>query len=192
MRNELTIIAINLIWFMNKIQVNKTKINNLTHIPVQMELKQHLADRGKRLGAYVIDIIPIGLIIFAIAYFFFGFDDTLSAYLNRGESIEPRIKFLKERNWIRNISFLVWLIYCIGMESSERQGTFGKIAMGIKVVNENGERMTINESIGRNTSKTISFIVLSLGFIWILFDKNRQGWHDKINNTFVVNENFNP
>ncbi|HNR59128.1 MAG TPA: RDD family protein [Methanothrix sp.] len=26
-----------------------------------------------------------------------------------------------------------------------------------------------------------------LGYIWVLFDKKRQGWHDKIAGTYVVN-----
>jgi hypothetical protein len=32
----------------------------------------------------------------------------------------------------------------------------------------------------------VSAIVVSLGFIWILFDSKRQGWHDKIAKTYVV------
>ena len=62
--------------------------------------------------------------------------------------------------------------------------------MGIKVIDESGNRMTLSKSIGRNTSKILSYLVISLGFIWILFDKKKQGWHDKMNKTFVVNENF--
>jgi hypothetical protein len=32
----------------------------------------------------------------------------------------------------------------------------------------------------------VSGIVMSLGFIWILFDRKRQGWHDKLARTYVV------
>ncbi len=164
-----------------KVTSNKTKV---------MKIQQNLAERGKRLGAYLIDIIPIALIVFGVFYLFFGFDETLTEYLNRGSDIEPRIKFLQERNWIREISFLVWIIYCIVMESSETQGTLGKSAMGIKVVDENGNRMSLSKSIGRNLSKILSYLIIALGFIWILFDKKKQGWHDKISKTFVVNKNF--
>jgi hypothetical protein len=34
----------------------------------------------------------------------------------------------------------------------------------------------------------ISGLALSLGFIWLAFDPKRQGWHDKIARTYVVNE----
>ncbi len=65
--------------------------------------------------------------------------------------------------------------------------TLGKMALGIRVVDERGQKagffkVLIRETIG----KLVSGIVLLLGFIWILFDGKRQGWHDKIAATFVV------
>ena len=65
--------------------------------------------------------------------------------------------------------------------------TLGKMALGMKVVEESGQkagffRVLIRETIG----KVVSAIILFLGYIWILFDGNRQGWHDKIGGTFVV------
>lgn len=104
-----------------------------------MEIKEHhIAGIGKRLGAYIIDIFPIVLLVFGAFYFFLGFDQTLENYLNRGTDIEPRRIFMKQRNWIREISFLIWLLYCIVMESSPQQGSYGKQLMGIKVVDEFG------------------------------------------------------
>ena len=65
--------------------------------------------------------------------------------------------------------------------------TLGKMALGMRVVDESGQnagflKVLIRETIG----KVVSAIVLLLGFIWILFDGKRQGWHDKIGGTFVV------
>ena len=42
--------------------------------------------------------------------------------------------------------------------------------------------MLIREIIG----KSASALVLYLGFIWILFDLNLPGWHDKIARSYVV------
>ena len=42
--------------------------------------------------------------------------------------------------------------------------------------------LLIREWIG----KSISALVLSLGFLWILIDKENQGWHDKLMSTYVV------
>ncbi|MHA7129845.1 RDD family protein [Algoriphagus namhaensis] len=155
-----------------------------------MEIQKHLADRTGRLLAYLIDIVPIIAAVGLIFYFFFGFDEVLSAYLVRGEAVEPREAFLAQRSDIRDISFLIWVLYCIIMESSPRQGTFGKSAMGIKVVDSQGNRLSLAKSALRNISKILSLVIVFLGFVWILFDKKRQGWHDKIQNTFVVDKAF--
>ena len=55
------------------------------------------------------------------------------------------------------------------------------------VAKENGERagfftMFFREVIG----KTVSLIAFGLGFLWIILDKENQGWHDKIMSTYVV------
>lgn len=155
-----------------------------------MDIEENLAERGKRFGAYLIDIISITLFVFVVFYLFLDFDKTLTNYLNRGSEIEPRIQFLKERNWIRETSFIIWILYCIIMESSKYQGTFGKHIMGIKVIDENGTRLSFSKSIARNISKIVSYLILALGFLWILFDKKKQGWHDKLSKTFVVNKEF--
>ena len=158
-----------------------------THSAADMtSIQPDLADKGKRVIAYLIDIVPILCLVFGVFYLFFGFDQTIANYLNRGNDIAPRIAFLKQRNWIRDSSFLCWVVYCIFMEASSRQGTFGKSIMGIKVVNASRERLTLRESVGRNMSKLLSYGIVGLGFIWILFDKNKQGWHDKLNHTYVI------
>jgi len=155
-----------------------------------LQIEKHLADSGKRFFAYLIDILPITLIVFGTFYLFFDFDTTLQKYFNRGEDLQPRIDFLAQSNLIRNIVTGVWIIYCIFMESSANQGTLGKKAMGIKVIDAKGNQMSIGKSIWRNASKILCIIPFALGFLWILFDKQRQGWHDKLNGTFVVAKNY--
>jgi uncharacterized RDD family membrane protein YckC len=45
-------------------------------------------------------------------------------------------------------------------------------------------------SLGRLVIRYIGYIVsllpLGLGFLWIVFDRRRQGWHDKMANTLVI------
>lgn len=147
---------------------------------------KYLASRGKRFAAYLIDILPIIVIFTWVYHAFFGFDRTLHDYLANKGDIDARARFLHDRNIIREGSFLIWVVYCILMEGTAMQGTLGKAAMEIKVVDENGERLLFSHSVRRNVSKTLSYVFLSWGFIWILFDKKRQGWHDKINRTYVV------
>jgi len=45
-------------------------------------------------------------------------------------------------------------------------------------------RVVFRQTIG----KFVSFAGLNLGFIWILLDSNKQGWHDKIAKCYVVDQ----
>jgi len=62
--------------------------------------------------------------------------------------------------------------------------TPGKRVLGMRVIKENGDpagfgTMLLREWIG----KIISGMILSLGYLWILIDKDRQAWHDKLAST---------
>ena len=81
-----------------------------------------------------------------------------------------------------------WL-YFAGMESSSNMGTIGKIIVGIKVVDEQGERISFLNATGRYFAKIISTAILFIGFIMAAYDVNRQALHDKLAKTFVINKN---
>lgn len=155
-----------------------------------IEIYRHTATSAERFLAYLIDIILIVALVTSFFYLFLGFDIVLENYFSQKGDILARIEFLEQRNWIRNISFLAWVFYCIPMEASSIQGTLGKKIMGIKVVDQIGNRMDLPKSMNRNLSKTLSILIFALGFIWILFDKKKQGWHDKLSKTFVVDKGF--
>lgn len=83
-------------------------------------------------------------------------------------------------------AYIVWALLLFARGSSP-----GKMLLGIRVIRENGRPanfwiMLIRELIG----KYISELILDLGFIWILIDKDNQGWHDKLVSTYVVNKNL--
>lgn len=68
-----------------------------------------------------------------------------------------------------------------------KQATPGKIAVSAKVVDaETGKTLSVGQSIGRYLAYYVSILPLGLGFIWVAFDKRKQGWHDKIAGTVVI------
>lgn len=152
--------------------------------------QSNVASRDKRLWAYLLDMVPITVAVFLLHYYVLGFDDVLYDILNNGQDENSRAGLLSHRNRISNLSFAIWVVYSSAMEASGHQATIGKKALGIKVVDANGHALTHNKAIWRNVSKFLSAIVLGMGFIWILFDKTNQGWHDKIASTYVVNKSF--
>ena len=65
----------------------------------------------------------------------------------------------------------------------------GKVLAGIKVVRSNGMDMGVGTGLLRETiGKLISVLplIVPLGFLWVLFDKENRGWHDKIADTKVI------
>ena len=90
---------------------------------------------------------------------------------------------------INNI--IVWL-YFAGMDSSKHQATVGKMALGIKVVDKNGARISFWRATGRNFAKILSVITFNFGYFMAGFTAYRQALHDIICSTFVVSKNVQP
>jgi uncharacterized RDD family membrane protein YckC len=64
--------------------------------------------------------------------------------------------------------------------------TPGKAIMGVRIVRLDGQHMSLWNSIRRLIGYAISLAVLGVGFLWMLADDQRQGWHDKLAQTCVV------
>ncbi len=87
---------------------------------------------------------------------------------------------------IQGLSLLINLGYFVYFQGRTGQ-TLGKKVMGIKVVDVNGNKPSyftffLRELIG----KAISSLIFGIGYLMILWDKQKQGLHDKIATTYVV------
>ena len=80
------------------------------------------------------------------------------------------------------------MIYSIIMESSARQGTWGKVLMGLKVCDERGIPISTGRSLVRNLTKIISTGTIGLGYLMGFFDKKQQCLHDRIAGTLVIKD----
>lgn len=80
---------------------------------------------------------------------------------------------------------LNWLYFTL-MESSEKQATLGKMALGIVVTDIHGRRISFGQANIRYWSKIISSIILLIGYIMAAFTEKKQALHDIIANTLVV------
>jgi uncharacterized RDD family membrane protein YckC len=77
------------------------------------------------------------------------------------------------------------VLYYVLMESSAKQGTLGKLAMGIKVGKAGGERISGLNALGRLLGRSLSGMILYIGYIMVAFDPKKQSLHDKLANTYV-------
>jgi len=66
--------------------------------------------------------------------------------------------------------------------------TIGMSLIGLKVITKDGSALGWGKAILRYLGYIVSGLALSIGFLWIVFDGKRQGWHDKIAGTYVINE----
>lgn len=87
--------------------------------------------------------------------------------------------------WNTVIDLVIGIAYFGYMESSDQQGTLGKMAVGIKVGNANGEQINFLNAIGRYFAKIISALLLGIGFMMVGWDEKKQGIHDKLAETYV-------
>lgn len=85
------------------------------------------------------------------------------------------------------LSTLLGLAYYLYFWSSYGHGqTLGNRALSIRVVKTDGSELTLTDAFIRYVGLILSFICLFIGVIWVAFDANKQGWHDKIASTYVV------
>ncbi len=64
--------------------------------------------------------------------------------------------------------------------------SFGKAALGIRVVRGDGHRPGLVHGAARSVGKSVSGAILFIGYLWAAWDPKRQAWHDKFADTYVV------
>lgn len=85
------------------------------------------------------------------------------------------------------LGLLVALAYFTGMWTW-RGTTIGGIVLNLKVVRYDAQPISFAVALVRAMMAAFSVVVLFLGFLWIAFNQDRQGWHDKIVGTIVVRQ----
>ena len=78
-----------------------------------------------------------------------------------------------------------WLYYAL-MESSEKQATIGKLALGLAVTDTHHRQISFLRATGRHFAKWVSGLILFIGYIMIAFTEKKQGLHDMLADTLVV------
>jgi uncharacterized RDD family membrane protein YckC len=77
-------------------------------------------------------------------------------------------------------------IYEAAMESSSKQATVGKMALGLKVTDLEGQRISFARASGRHFAKYVSGMILAIGYIMAGFTERKQALHDMIAGTLVI------
>lgn len=127
----------------------------------------------KRVAAIIIDSVIVW-----VGGFIIGFILGLIMFAN-GTS-DPEV--------LEGIGIIIGWVYFSVMESSPTQGTIGKMALGIKVTDFEGNRISFGRATGRHFGKIISAIIFGIGYIMVAFTEKKQGLHDKMADCLVVDK----
>jgi uncharacterized RDD family membrane protein YckC len=85
------------------------------------------------------------------------------------------------------ISLALGIAYYGYLEGSPSGQTIGKRAVGIRVIDFNtGGPIGFGRAVLRYVGRIVSTIPCLLGYWWMLWDKERQCWHDKFASDVVV------
>jgi uncharacterized RDD family membrane protein YckC len=102
-------------------------------------------------------------------------------------TMAPMIGQMMAMAGVTQIVFLtIQTLYYSFMESSKYQASVGKIVLGLKVIDMNGERLDFTKALVRNLCKIISSMILFIGYLMAAFTEKKQALHDMIASTLVV------
>jgi uncharacterized RDD family membrane protein YckC len=142
------------------------------------DLYGHYAGFVSRLFAFVLDVIILVIAMTLITW--------LITFINLLFSFEIVLgKDLLAFVVMTLLTFGVYIGYPVLFWTLTGQ-TPGMTVMGLRVVTTDGHYLSLGRSIRRLIGYVIAAMPLFLGFLWILVDDRRQGWHDKVAGTCVV------
>lgn len=89
-------------------------------------------------------------------------------------------------NMLRALFYLAFpVFYYVYLHGSCGQ-TFGKMALRIKVINEDGSPLGYKKAFFRWLGYFLCDLTFNIGYVWAAFDPRKQGLHDKVCRTLVV------
>jgi uncharacterized RDD family membrane protein YckC len=131
---------------------------------INPEKRHEKADAGVRLGSWIIDVTIVYVVVWTLT-FLSGGSESFGNFLGLAISAG-------------------YFTYFFG-----KGQTLGMKAAKIKLCGTDGTYpIGYGKGFLRWLGMMISTLVIGLGFLWILVDKNNQGWHDKIAGTYVLDE----
>ncbi len=126
-----------------------------------------------RVAATLIDSLLILMITWPVLFSVYGMDYFLDAQLVRGP-LDLMI------SWV--LPVLATLVFW-----RTRSATPGKMLFKAVIIDvQTGQAPSSRQLLVRYFAYLVSILPCFLGFLWIGWDKQKQGWHDKLAGTAVV------
>ena len=157
------------------------------------------ANFGERLGALILDVLilslaAIPLVLLGVAFVAPGWETyettcrDANGFLYRctqpTDASAARLAVALVVGFV--VMLVVWIFYW-GHFEGRKGASPGKRVVGLEVLHQyTGARLGFGRAVGRNFARILSSWVCYLGYFWMLWDKDKQTFHDKLVRTRVI------
>ena len=146
----------------------------------------HTEDAGVRTGRYAGPLTRTIALLLDILIVTTGFTIIVAGASYLIELVSP-VEVEPTRGLWYIVGFVVWALLYLWLSIAIFGKTLGKTFMGVRVVDSQGSvALHSRQSLVRAITYPISFVVLGLGLVGILFGRERRAWHDHFAGTAVV------
>ena len=142
----------------------------------RLSFQGHFAGAVSRFLAYVTDV-ALGTAVYTLAVAGAGFVVSVVT----GHSVT-----WNRANIVVEILYFAWMFLYFAYSWAASGRTPGMAALGVKVVSADGADATPRQAVIRTLVFPLSFLLLGLGFLCILVQRDRRALHDLIAGTAVV------
>ena len=142
----------------------------------QLGFQGHFAGAVSRFLAYVTDV-AVGTAVYTLAVAGAGF--VVSVITSRSVS-------WNRANIVVEILYFAWMFLYFSYSWAASGKTLGMAALGVRVVSADGADASARQAVIRTLALPLSFLLLGLGFLGILVQRDRRALHDLIAGTAVV------
>jgi len=153
--------------------------------PVRTIARAGFVIRGIAFGIDMLLLLMLMGIIAAAVGIFLGYYSGVMENIITSEGFDSLREFIPHIRRIALSMLFIPPLYFILLTAVFGQ-TLGKMISGIRVVRTDGSRVGLLISILRFFCYIVSGGLLCVGFFWVIWDENRQAWHDMLADTMVV------
>jgi len=132
----------------------------------------------KRYAAYFIDYILLTVVTLPLSMII-----NVMGVSSGNEGVQVALTLV-----VMLLSMVISIGYYAGFHASRGGATLGKMAVGIKVVRGDGERISFLRAFCRYLATIVSSLILMIGFIMAAFTERKQALHDMMCDTLVVDK----
>jgi uncharacterized RDD family membrane protein YckC len=125
-----------------------------------------------------------GFIIFAVAMVI-GFVLVFGLGLGRGTGSDAQTRSMVFVGIFYLVFFPLAILYQVWF-ISKKGGTPGKLALGLRIINVEGQNLSMLHALGRVFAHALSGLTLYIGYIIAAFDIEKRALHDHICKTHVI------